>query len=226
MLKKTLLLLLCSALLLTGCSQDSPSENSTPGSQADSGQADHSNDPSEDAVDDNSDDTAGNAPSGTDDTTDEISENDTRKPETVSLVMNKTNGNEKVSVTLIGLKQYDKLENDSYTDTPEEDNVYLVMFLQVSNHDNGDDYINPENLSATVDGNEIQNCALFNPPESYEPIFNHISNGEERMGFIAWQVPSDWQKLEMEYDGWQDTCNLIVTADVSPDMLCDPPELK
>lgn len=226
MFKKTLLLLLCSALLLTGCSQGSPSENNASDPQTDIGQTDRADGSSEDPADNTPDGTTGDTTSGTDGISDEVPENDTREPETVSLVMNKTNGNEKVSVTLIGLKQYDKLENDSYTDTPEEGNVYLVMFLQVSNHDNGDDYINPENLSATVDGNEIQNCALFNPPESYEPIFNHISNGEERMGFIAWQVPSDWQKLEMEYDGWQDTCNLIVTADVSPDMLCDPPELK
>lgn len=226
MVKKTLALLLCSTMLLTGCSQTFPTKNTAQDTETGIGQTNSADDSSEDAVDDMPDGTTENAVSDTNDMTDEISENDTREPETVSLVMNKTNGNEKVSITLIGLNQYDKLENDSYTDTPEDGNFYLVMFLQVSNHDNSDDYINPENLSATVDGNDVQNCALFNSPESYEPIFDHIGTGEELTGFIAWQVPSDWQKFEMEYDGWKDTCSLIVKANVSPDMLCDPPELK
>lgn len=226
MFKKTFLLLLCSTLLLTGCRQNTPSDSNASDSESNVGQTESMHDSSEDAVDDTLDDSNGNAVSITDDTTNEISETDIRDPETVSLVMNNTNGNEKVSITMTGLCQYPALENDTYTDTPEDGNVFLVMFLQVRNHDNGNDYINPEALSAAVDGVDVTNCALFNQPESYEPIFDHINKGEERSGFIVWQVPSDWKQFHMEYDGWTDICALTVTADVTPDMLCSPPTLE
>ena len=213
MLKKTLVLLLCSVLILTGCSRKSSSTTIEP---ADQSATVPDNVPSETNTD-----TASDA----DGMSEEVSENDTRKPETVSLIMNRTNGNEKVSVTMTGLCQYEKLESDAYTDTPEDGNVFLVMFLEITNHDNGDDYINPEALSATVDGNELQHCVLFNQPESYEPIFDHIRPGERLTGFIVWQVPSDWKEFQMKYDGWADICGLTVTADVTPEILCDPPPL-
>lgn len=225
MFKKTLALILCSTMLLTGCSQNSLPENNAPDPEMNHAQTNSTDDSPETAVDDTPDETTEDTSSGADDMSNEISETDTREPETVSLVMNKMNGNEIISVTMTGLCQYDSLASDTYTDIPDDGNVFLVMFLQISNHDNGDDYINPEALSATVDGTEVTNCALFNQPESYEPIFNHISKGEERTGFIVWQIPSDWKVFQMKYDGWTDTCALTVTADVTPEMLCPPPVL-
>ena len=201
MFKKICATLICAATILTGCSQAQPAENANSTSELPTDQ-------------------------GLDESNEESSiETDTREPETVSLTMSQTNGNEKVSITMTGLCQYDSLESSAYTDTPADGNVYLVMFLEIANHDNGADYINPENLSATVDGEKVSQLGLFNHPESYTPIFDHINNGEQLTGYIAWEVPSDWQSFDMEYDGWQDTCALTVTAHVTPNMLTAPPSI-
>lgn len=214
---KIFVLLLCSVLFLTGCKQDTLVGNDTPQQDETIVQEAETEEYSNEVVDD--------PDTGTDGMTEEISENTIRETENVSLVMNQTNGNEKVSITMIGLNQYDSLESETYTDTPEDGNIYLVMFLNVSNHDNGDDYFNPESLSAKVDGKEISHSVLFNQPESYEPLFDHINTGEERTGYIVWQVPSDWKEFRMEYDGWTEMCALNVTATVTPEMLCTPPVL-
>lgn len=214
---KIFVLLLCSVLFLTGCKQDTLVGNDTPQQDETIVQEAETEEYSNEVVDD--------PDTGTDGMTEEISENTIRETENVSLVMNQTNGNEKVSITMIGLNQYDSLESETYTDTPEDGNVYLVMFLNVSNHDSGDDYFNPESLSAKVDGKEISHSVLFNQPESYEPLFDHINTGEERTGYIVWQVPSDWKEFRMEYDGWTEMCALNVTATVTPEMLCTPPVL-
>lgn len=225
MFKKTLLLLLCSVLLLTGCSQEAQTENSASNPEEQTELLKGKDDPSDAAETDTASEES-DAETGADDLSEEVSTEDTREPETVSLVMNEMNGNEKVSVTMTGLCQYETLESDIYTDTPEDGKVFLVLFLNISNRDNGDDYINPEALSATVDGKEISHCVLFNEPESYETIFDHLAAGEQKDGFIAWQVPSDWNDFQVEYDGWKDICGLTVTANLTPDMLCDPPAMN
>lgn len=224
MFKKICATLICAATVLTGCSQAQPAENANSISEllTDQGLDEFkptSTDP------DKSDSSTSDMDPSTDSIEESSIETDTREPETVSLTMSQTNGNEKVSITMTGLCQYDSLESSAYTDTPADGNVYLVMFLEIANHDNGDDYINPENMSAIVDGEKVSQLSLFNQPESYTPIFDHIDNGEQLTGYIAWEVPSDWQSFDMEYDGWQDSCALTVTAHVTPNMLTTPPSI-
>lgn len=223
MFKKIFVTLLCAATILTGCGQTQISQNgnSEPGSSTDqtvtSPEAPVSNTDLSESSDADTD-----VPSGEE--TPSVS--DSRTPETVSLVMNQMNGNEKVSITMIGLCQYDSLESDAYTDVPADGNVYLAMFFDIVNHDNGDDYINPENMSATVDDEAVSHLGVFNQPESYEPVFDHIGTGEKLSGYVVWEVPSDWQSFDMEYTGWQDTCSLTVTAHVTPDLLTTPPSIE
>lgn len=223
MFKKIFVTLLCTATILTGCgeTQTPQNGNSEPESSTDQTVTSPETPVSNTDLSESSD-TDTNIPS--DEETPSVS--DSRTPETVSLVMNQMNGNEKVSITMIGLCQYDSLESDAYTDVPADGNVYLAMFFDIINHDNGDDYINPENMSATVDGEAVSHLGVFNQPESYEPVFDHISTGEELSGYVVWEVPSDWQSFDMEYTGWQDTCSLTVTAHVTPDQLTTPPSIE
>lgn len=202
--KKILIFAVC-GLCLTGCSQPpAPAEN-TPTSQSVTAEA----------VSDSEPDSSG-----------EETEATTVQPhekQTVALKPGQQNGNEKISITMTGLCRYASLESDSYTDTPENGNVYLVMFFEITNHDNGDDYINPEALSARADGNEADQAVLFNAPASYAPVFSHLTDGETIQGYVAWKVPCDWKNFQMTYSGWSDSCGLTVTADVTPDMLTQPP---
>lgn len=225
MFKKICATLICAVTILTGCGQAQPVENANSISELPTDQdLDESKSSSKDP--DKSESSTPDMDVNTDSNEESSIETDTREPETVSLIMSQTNGNEKVSITMTGLCQYDYLESNAYTDTPADGDVYLVMFLEIANHDNGDDYINPENMSATVDGEKVSQLGLFNQPESYTPIFDHINSGEQLTGYIAWEVPSDWQSFDMEYDGWQDTCALTVTAHVTPDMLTTPPSIE
>lgn len=209
-MKKIFMIVTCAALLVTGCGQNQSAETIDPAEQTTSAEPD----------------TVSPENTETDPSNEESSDIDSREPETVALVMNQTNGNEKISITMTGLCQYDSLESDAYTDTPADGNVYLVMFLQIDNHDNGDDYFNPENMSASVDSKSVSHVGLFNQPESYDPVFDHVSKDEHLTGYVAWEVPSGWQSFDMEYDGWQDTCSLTVTAHVTPDMLTMPPSVE
>lgn len=202
--KKIFIFAVC-VLFLTGCSQPPAPAETIPLSQAA---------------------TAGTVSDPKPDSYGEETEATTVQPhekQTVTLKPGQQNGNEKISITLTGLCRYDSLESDSYTDTPENGNVYLVMFFEITNHDNGDDYINPESLSAQTDGNEVEQAVLFNAPASYAPVFSHIADGETIQGYIAWEVPDNWSDFQMTYSGWDDSCGLTVTADVTPDMLIDPP---
>lgn len=209
MTKKILILAVC-CLYLTGCSQTPDPAETIPTPQTEAAEA----------VPNAGSDI--NEPSSFSDDADAETVQPHEK-QTVALKPGQQNGNEKISITMTGLCQYDSLKSDSYTDTPENGNVYLAMFFEITNHDNGDDYINPETLAATADGNTAVQAVLFNAPESYAPVFSHLTDGETIQGYVAWEVPCDWKNFQMTYSGWSDSCGLTVTADVTPDMLTQPP---
>lgn len=105
-------------------------------------------------------------------------------------------------VAVLGLKTYKKLKVGDYTDRPKKGKVYLVLFLMIWNSGIEDTYFNPYQLSASVDGKPTENTALVNRPEGYPTVFTTIPAGQKISGFVAWEVPKDWEKLEVAYDGF------------------------
>ena len=125
-------------------------------------------------------------------------------------------------VKFLGLKEYKKLKGDNYTDKAKKNKKFLVLFLSIRNSGNEKDYINPNYITATVDGKDIEHTFLVNEPFSYPTIFTNIEAGKTIGGFIVWEVPAGWKKFEMEYSAWQNINGLTLNAKFTPDDLSDP----
>ncbi len=130
----------------------------------------------------------------------------------------------KRQINVIGLKSYKKLKSKLYKDKASKNKKFLVLFLEITNTQNDKNYINVNYLSAKVDGKEIKNSVLFNEPEGFQTIFKNIESGETLRGFIVWEVPDNWEKIEIIYDGWKDSSNLSLNCTFTPDDYFDPPQ--
>lgn len=125
-------------------------------------------------------------------------------------------------VKFLGLKEYKKLKGDNYTDKAKKNKKFLVLFLSIRNTSNEKDYINPNYITAKIDGKEIEHTFLVNEPFSYPTIFTNIEPGRAIGGFVVWEVPKNWSKLEMEYSAWKNIDGLTLSAKFSPEDLSDP----
>ncbi len=122
----------------------------------------------------------------------------TKKPktETVTLVPDQQYSDDNKAVKILGLKEYQKLESENYTDKAGKGKKFLVLFLSITNTASEEDYINYNYVSAKVDGKSIENTSIINEPKSYPSIFTHIPSGSTIGGFIVWKVPEDWKKMD------------------------------
>ena len=77
----------------------------------------------------------------------------------------------KRQINVIGFKSYKKLESKLYKDKAAKNKEFLVLFLEINNKQNDNDYINVNYLTAKVDGKKITNKVLFNDPEDFKTIF-------------------------------------------------------
>lgn len=127
-------------------------------------------------------------------------------------------------ISMIGFKHYKKLKSKLYKDTASKNKEFIVLFLEINNKQNDEDYINVNYLSAKVDGKEINNSVLFNEPEGFQTIFKNVDAGSILRGFIVWEVPEDWKKIEVVYNGWKDSNNLSMECTLTPDDYFDPPQ--
>lgn len=125
-------------------------------------------------------------------------------------------------VKFLGLKEYKTLKGDNYTDKADKNKKFLVLFLSIKNTSADNDYINPNYISAKVDGKKIEHTFLLNEPKGYPTIFSHIPAGKSAGGFIVWEVPEEWKELEFTYNGWKDINNVKMKASFTPDDLSDP----
>lgn len=133
-------------------------------------------------------------------------------------------GDAKRQINVIGFKTYKKLESEMYTDKAAKDKSYLVLFLEIYNKQNEKDYINVNYLSTKVDDTEITNTVLFNEPEGFQTVFQNIEPENTLSGFIVWEVPKNWKKIEIVYNGWKDSDNLSINCTFTPDDYFNPPK--
>lgn len=198
-LKKALAIIMISSIIFTGCGKvDSQNINSK-----------------------NSSDTTTN--SSSENPQDKTSEA-TEKPITkVKITPNKPYNDNNYIIKFMGLKEYKKFKSDKYKDTPQKGNKYLVLFLECKNATEEKLYINPDNLSAALDGKEITHSVIFNEPEGYTTFFKNFEPLTTEYGFIVWEVPENWEKIDIIYTGLEyETQNRIKMSFTKND-LQDPP---
>ena len=127
-------------------------------------------------------------------------------------------GDAKRQINVIGFKTYKKLESEMYTDKAAKDKSYLVLFLEIYNKQNEKDYMYYKR------DNIITNTVLFNEPEGFQTVFQNIEPENTLSGFIVWEVPKDWKKIEIVYNGWKDSDNLSINCTFTPDDYFNPPK--
>ena len=127
---------------------------------------------------------------------------------------------------IIGSVVYDKIEGNDFTDTPLEGNQYLVLYLSIRNTTGKEDYFNYNNLSTKLDGQDITDTFLVNNPLKYTTIKTHLANDMITQGYLVWEVPEDWEKLEVTYTGWTESLYTEPTIVVTPEDLEEPEEYK
>lgn len=128
---------------------------------------------------------------------------ETPVPTEADISMKQGYGDANREIAVIGLKEYKQIKGKQYTDKAKKGKKYLVLFLKVHNRKNDKDYFHVDYLEASVDGKKVENTFLLNEPENYQTIFTNIPAETIQKGFIVWEVPADWKKLEITYNGWQ-----------------------
>ena len=74
-------------------------------------------------------------------------------------------------------------------------------------------------MSSTCDNEPCVTTYLLNEPKYYSPIFNSIPAQSEVKGYLVYELPLDWKKLNFTYLGWKDMKNLILSFNVTSDNL-------
>lgn len=129
-------------------------------------------------------------------------------------------------VSILGFKEYKKVKGEKYTDKPQKGNKYLVLFLKLHNGSTEKDYFHADYLSAKLDGKEIENTFLLNDPEGYSSIFTNVGADATIAGFIVWEVPADWEKMDIQYTGWQGKDGLSLKCSLTKKDISEPEPLN
>ena len=131
-------------------------------------------------------------------------------------------GNTKRYIEFLGMKEYDSLGNGNTMDTPSEGNVFLVLFLKLENRTDIPDYINPYYVTANIDGKEMENTSLLYDPEGYQTVFANMDPQSEAQGFIAWEVPKNWEELRLDFNNWENVDHIDLHATFTREDLKEP----
>ena len=143
---------------------------------------------------------------------------ESEKEETTAKVGQSVEGpNWKISLT--DAKTFDELGSEYFTEKPEEGKVYLICFFEVENVSDEDDYFNYFYVESYVDGYNQQFALTMSDVDGLKILTGDVAAGKKLKGYLAWEVPSDWQELEVSYkdDLW--TGEKAATFVVTPDQL-------
>lgn len=127
---------------------------------------------------------------------------------------------------IIGSAVYDKIEGEDFTDIPSKGKKYLILYLSIKNTSGKDEYLNYNNIITKLDGVEINDTFLINDSKGYANIKTNIPTGLITQGYLVWEVPENWEKLEVTYTGWTPTHYTEPTIIITPEDLEEPEEYK
>lgn len=217
--KRLLAILLAGSLLLAGCGKtETSNDNSSPTASSSSGSSDTPIDTEDNSENASSDIEKNSVPN----TSSQAVE--TPSPTTGAITPEQGYSDSDREVSIVGLKEYQEIKTDEYTDKAKKGKKFLVLFLKVRNRTNEKVYFNVNYLSAKVDGKKIENTVLFNEPEGYPTIFSNIVADSYYGGFIVWEVPKGWKKLDITYEGWRDSDGLTLNSTLTKKDLSEPEE--
>lgn len=103
------------------------------------------------------------------------------------------------NITLTGAKIYDKVGDGYLVSTPTDGKQFLVMFFEVENISDTDDYFNYYDITSYIDDYSASITIILGDVEDYKTLTGDVAAGKKLRGYLAWEVSPDWQSLEMSY---------------------------
>lgn len=121
-------------------------------------------------------------------------------------------------ISLLDAKQYKEIAMSSlYINTPDEGKEYLVLFFEAENISGKDDYFNYLYFESYVDDYNTNIEILMGEVDGYSTMTGDVAAGKKIKGYIAWEVSTDWQELEVTYNndpfGMKNAATFLVTPD-------------
>lgn len=156
----------------------------------------------------------------------EIDTIDSQTPSTSEMVSLPTVGDtiegKTWKISLLDAKEYNKIEDTYYNDEPAEGNKYLVLFFEVENVSNEDDFFNYFYLESYLDSYNTDIVLTMNKPNGYEMLSGDVASGKKLKGCLVYEVPiSGWTELEVSYKDWVGTSSKVATFIVTPDVISE-----
>lgn len=150
-----------------------------------------------------------------------------RELETRTVTYDSPYHNTNTEVQILGFETYDSIETENFVDTPQKGNCYIVLYLAVKNLSDEVIYMHPDDLTAKLDGQEIQHTFLLNNPKEYSSFFNNVWPSVYPMyGYIVWEVPKNWSKIELEFRQWEHTDYVTLDMTLTPDDYYETEKVK
>lgn len=118
-------------------------------------------------------------------------------------------------------KTYDEIkQSDYYSDKAGDGKEFLVLFFEVQNVSEEDEYLNMFYFEAYVDDYDVDMKTLLADPDGYSLLSGDIAKGKKMKGCVAYEVDKGWKKFELTYtDG-------ILNNSPSYDFVVTPDDLK
>lgn len=120
-------------------------------------------------------------------------------------------------IKLESVKMYDEISGEYYNDVPADGKKYLVLFFEVENVSNKDDYFNYLFLESYLDGYSTSPVITVNDSEGYGGLAGDVAAGKKMKGCLKYEVSPSWSELEVSYKEWIGTSDKIATFVVTPD---------
>ncbi len=107
---------------------------------------------------------------------------------------------------------------DAFTkETAKSGNVFLILFMEAENTSAEDGYFNRLYFEAYVDTYAVNQSVLFTDIDDQGTISGDVAAGKKIKGYLAYEVPEDWQEFEITYKDGVVFADKIATFTVTPD---------
>ena len=106
-----------------------------------------------------------------------------------------------LNIELQSVNVYEKMEGDTYTDTPDEGKVYFVAKFEIKNIGDEDKYFSSGDFDCYVDGYTVSTKIIMNdPPEGATMNIGNVAPGKKMAGTLIYMINEDWEEIEIVYD--------------------------
>lgn len=159
----------------------------------------------------------------------------TDNPDSTDKVENTTNGSDEGStvahvgesvssknwkITLQSAKTYDVIKSDYIENKPAEGMEYLVLFFEVENLTQKENFFNYLYVQSYIDSYTANLKLILGDVEGYEILSGNVAAGKKMKGCLVWEVGPNWEELELSYKNdlfsmEKDATFVVVPADVT-----------